>query len=216
MGNSGRDKKCFYAQKSSSGDFWCGGIFISLHLMKFLIPMNFSTHLKCMILTAAIAILAVVVASAQVHTSNTYRYLLTRGGTLKHLEYLTSEEVAGRGAGTAQAMRTAEYIAECLESYGVKPFRSVSFFQPFSLPAGKGGSQSYTQTYRQIAGSSSGVKIEKKGHNVVGYLPSGRKNARIPRRLRCFWICLQTSRSLILHRAVKTWRPCKKRCAFLA
>ena len=85
--------------------------------------------------------------------------------------------MAVRGAVTSQEMRTAEYIAEFLESYGVKPFRSVSFFQPFSLPAGKGGSQSYTQTYRQIAGSSSGVKIDKKGHNVVGYLPSGRKNA---------------------------------------
>ena len=141
------------------------------------IPMNLSAHMRRTVLFAAMALLSAVAAFGQVHTSNTYRYLLTREGTLKHLENLTSDDVAGRGAGTSQAMRTAEYIAECLESYGVKPFRSVSFFQPFSLPAGKGGSQSYTQTYRQIAGSSSGVKIEKKGHNVVGYLPSGRKNA---------------------------------------
>ena len=141
------------------------------------IPMNLSAHMRRMVIFAAMAILTVVSASAQVHTSNSYRYLLTREGTLKHLENLTSDDVAGRGAGTSQAMRTAEYIAECLESYGVKPFRSVSFFQPFSLPAGKGGSTSYTQAYREVTGSSSGVKIEKKGHNVVGYLPSGRKNA---------------------------------------
>ena len=129
--------------------------------------------MRRMVTLVAVAMLTAVAAFGQVHTSTTYRYLLTREGTLKHLEYLTSEEVAGRGAGTAQAMRTAEYIAACMESYGVRPFRSVSFFQPFSLQTGKGGSSSYSR----VTGSSAGVKIEKKGHNVVGYLPSGRKNA---------------------------------------
>ncbi len=136
--------------------------------------------MKCMVLLAAMAALSAVAAVAafgQVHTSDTYRYLLTREGTLKHLENLTSDDVAGRGAGTSQAMRTAEYIAACMESYGVRPFRSVSFFQPFALAAGKGGNFSYTQQYRSVTGNGAGVKIEKKGHNVVGYLPSGRKNA---------------------------------------
>ena len=142
------------------------------------IPMNLSAHMRRMVILAAMALLSAVAAFGQVHTSSTYRYLLTPEETLKHLEFLTSEEVAGRGAGTSQAMKTAEYIAACLESYGVRPFRSVSYFQPFSLPStGKGGSSSYTQTYREISGSTAVVKNEKKGHNVVGYLPSGRKNA---------------------------------------
>ena len=139
--------------------------------------MNLSAHMRRMVILVAVAMLSAVAAFGQVHTSDTYRYLLTGEETLKHLEYLTSDEVAGRGAGTAQAMRTAEYIATCMESYGVRPFRSVSFFQPFGLPAGKKGSASYNQVYRSVAGSSAGVNNEKKGHNVVGYLPSGRKNA---------------------------------------
>ena len=134
-----------------------------------LIPMNLSAHMRRIALFVAVAMLSAVAAFGQVHTSDTYRYLLTREGAMDHLEYLTSEEVAGRESGTSQAMRTAEYIAACMESYGVRPFRSVSFFQPFTLPAGKGGSSRYT--------AGTGVKIEKKGHNVVGYLPSGRKNA---------------------------------------
>lgn len=134
-----------------------------------LIPMNLSAHMRRMAIFVAVAMLSAVAAFGQVHTSDTYRYLLTREGAMDHLEYLTSEEVAGRESGTSQAMRTAEYIAACMESYGVRPFRSVSFFQPFTLPAGKGGSGRYT--------AGTGVKIEKKGHNVVGYLPSGRKNA---------------------------------------
>ena len=161
---------------------WGTGYFVIFAPCKFLIPMSLSAHMRRIVLLAAMsmsmAILSAAAAFGQVHTSNTYRYLLTQEETLKHLEYLTSDEVAGRGAGTAQAMRTAEYIAACLESYGVRPFRSVSFFQPFSLPAGgKGGSSSFNQVYREVTGSSAGGRLEKKGHNVVGYLPSGRTNA---------------------------------------
>ncbi len=92
---------------------------------------------------------------AQVHTSSTYKYLLTMDETLRHLEYLTSEEVAGRAAGTVQARTVAEYIAGKFEEYGVSTFKSVSYFQPFTIVG----------------------KKELKGYNVVGYLPSKKKNA---------------------------------------
>ena len=76
--------------------------------------MNLKSYLKHIFLFVAAAVLWTTAASAQVHTSNTYRYLLTSEEVLKHLEFLTSEDVAGRGAGTSQAMKTAEYIAACL------------------------------------------------------------------------------------------------------
>ena len=53
------------------------------------IPMNLSAHMRRMVILAAMALLSAVAAFGQVHTSNTYRYLLTREGTLKHLENLT-------------------------------------------------------------------------------------------------------------------------------
>lgn len=139
--------------------------------------MNFCNQLRCIGLFAAMSLLPALAALGQVHTSDTYRYLLSSKGVMEHLEHLTSEDVAGRGAGTSQARKAAEYITACLERYGVRPFRSVSFFQPFTLPAGKGAGASYTQQYRQVTGGGSSAAGEKKGHNVVGYLPSGRKNA---------------------------------------
>lgn len=94
----------------------------------------------------------------QVHSSSSYAYLLDEEGTRSHIDFLTSPKIAGRAAGTPQAREVAEYIAAQMESYGLQPFRSVSFFQPFNLPA-------------------TGKVQGRKGYNVVGYLPAARKNA---------------------------------------
>ena len=143
--------------------------------------MNHCARLKLFLISAAALLLLAVSSYAQVHTSNTYRYLLTKEGAMEHLEFLTSEKIAGRGAGTQQAKEVADYIAAKFESYGAIPFRSVSYFQPFALPGGKssqqGGSVSYTEQYRRVTGASEGGADARKGYNVVGYLPSGRKDA---------------------------------------
>lgn len=143
--------------------------------------MNHCVRLKLFFTFAAALLLLAAGSYAQVHTSNTYRYLLTKEDAMEHLEFLTSEKIAGRGAGTPQAKEVADYIAAKLENYGTIPFRSVSYFQPFSLPGGRssqqGGSVSYTDQYRRVTGAAEGGADTKKGYNVVGYLPSGRKDA---------------------------------------
>lgn len=91
---------------------------------------------------------------AQIHSSSAYRYLLSEESLQKHLEFLTSEDIAGRAAGSPQAKMIADYIAGEFEKYGLQPLKSVSFLQPFNLRQGKG-----------------------KGYNVVGYLPAQKRNA---------------------------------------
>lgn len=151
------------------------------------------------------AIMALILSAAaprlqgQVHSSSSYAYLLDEAGTRSHIDFLTSPRIAGRAAGTPQAREVAEYIAAQMESYGLQPFRSVSFFQPFNLPAiggvqgaasgSKAGSgnvgagnlsgsgYSYTDAYRRATGGAVRETDVRKGYNVVGYLPAARKDA---------------------------------------
>ena len=143
--------------------------------------MNHCVRLKLFFTFAAALLLLATGSYAQVHTSNTYRYILTKEDAMEHLKFFTSERIAGRGTGTPQAKEVADYIAAKLESYGAIPFRSVSYFQPFFLPGGKssqqGGSVSYTEQYRRVTGAAEVGADARKGYNIVGYLPSGRKDA---------------------------------------
>ena len=74
---------------------------------------------------------------------------------MEHIEFLSSPEIAGRGAGTHQAKEVADYIAACFEKYGLLPFKSVSYYQPFNLHG----------------------KRDAKGYNVIGYIPAKKKSA---------------------------------------
>lgn len=91
----------------------------------------------------------------QVHSSSSYQYLLTKESAMEHIGFLCSEKIAGRAAGTPQAKEVADYIAASFEKYGILPFKSVSFFQPFNLLG----------------------KRDAKGYNVVGYIPAKKNNA---------------------------------------
>lgn len=128
--------------------------------------------------TVAIFILVCIAAPmlhGQVHSSSSYRYLLTEEGAMEHIGFLCSEKIAGRAAGTPQAKEVADYIARAFEQYGLQPFRSVSYFQPFSLANQKVSGSSYIEQYRQRSqGNNADVK---KGYNVIGYLPAKNKNA---------------------------------------
>lgn len=141
---------------------------------------NFFATTAILIFYAAVS----VQLYAQVHSSSAYKYLISQEEVLRHLEFLASEEIAGRAAGTTQAKEVADYIVKEFEGYGLLPFKSISYYQPFQLPAPKGGrfavmqggSISYTEQYRRVTGEYQ-TEI-KKGHNVVGYLPAKKKDAR--------------------------------------
>ena len=50
---------------------------------------------------------------------------------MNHIEYLASEELKGRGLGTAELDSAADYIAEKFKEYGLRPMGN-SYFQQFS------------------------------------------------------------------------------------
>lgn len=101
----------------------------------------------------------------QVHSSSAYRYLLDEKEMLGHLEFLASDTIAGRAAGSPQALAVAGYIAGKFESYGLKPFSGDEFLQHFKIA---------------VSGKLSGRTVQGKnldGYNVVGYIPAKEKFA---------------------------------------
>jgi len=62
-----------------------------------------------------------------------YADLLTEESAKKHLALLASPEFEGRGTGQKGGEKTAKYIAEQFESYGLKPAVAGSYFQPVHL-----------------------------------------------------------------------------------
>jgi hypothetical protein len=52
---------------------------------------------------------------------------------LEHVKYLASEELKGRGSGSAELEKAAEYIARQFESIGLEPVDGNSYFQPFKV-----------------------------------------------------------------------------------
>jgi aminopeptidase N len=74
----------------------------------------------------------------------------------KHIEYLSSDELKGRGLGTPELEKATNYIKEKFEQYGLKP---------------GGENETYYQTLTQ--------KIQGKNFtitNVIGYIPGTNKN----------------------------------------
>jgi hypothetical protein len=56
---------------------------------------------------------------------------------LEHIKFLASDDLKGRGNGTEELERAAEYIAQQFKAAGVRPGgRNDSWFQPFELIAG--------------------------------------------------------------------------------
>lgn len=110
---------------------------------------------------------------AQVHSSSSYKYLLSEESTLRHLEFLTSPQIAGREAGSAQAREVAGYIAEEFGSYGLKPLNSINFFQPFELPPPRPGKKGQGRMDHPHSVQKGG-----NGCNVIGYVPSADKDAQ--------------------------------------
>ncbi len=74
---------------------------------------------------------------------------------LDHIKFLASDELKGRGNGTEELERAADYIAAQFESGGLEPGgRNGSWFQPFELNAGL------------IVGQANRLAIEHRGTTV--------------------------------------------------
>jgi hypothetical protein len=76
----------------------------------------------------------------------------------KHIEFLASDKLNGRGTSTQDEIEAAKYIAGRFKEFGLKPF-SKSYLKPFSYK--KGNHPHDTAT--------AGL-VEKTANNVVGFL----------------------------------------------
>jgi hypothetical protein len=67
---------------------------------------------------------------------------------LEHVKYLASEELRGRGTGTPELDKAAQYIAERFREFGLRPAGTSGFYQSFQVTTnarlGKGNSLSYS------------------------------------------------------------------------
>lgn len=76
----------------------------------------------------------------------------------QHIGFLASDELEGRAPGTKGEKMAREYIASFFKKYGLKKKGSKGYFQHFH----------YTE--RPHAHHKDGNGIQRKGHNVVGFL----------------------------------------------
>ncbi len=67
--------------------------------------------------------------AADANTTTANRYL-------EHVKILASSEMRGRGAGTPELDRAAQYIADQFASYRVQPAGSDAYYQPFTVTTG--------------------------------------------------------------------------------
>jgi aminopeptidase YwaD len=76
----------------------------------------------------------------------------------KHIQFLASDRLQGRRAGTTYADEAAAYIEKEFRSYGLKPASAAGFLQPFTFAAAvKLGAQNSFQV--KTAGSSRSLKV---------------------------------------------------------
>jgi aminopeptidase YwaD len=70
---------------------------------------------------------------------------ITSGELRKHVEYLASQQLAGRYPGTSGDRAAAEYIRNCLTGYGLKPMMENGF-QTFQVTTGikKGSANAFS------------------------------------------------------------------------
>ena len=74
----------------------------------------------------------------------------------KHIEFLASDDLEGRGTASLGEVRAANYIASAFREIGLKPAGTNGYFQPFQISMG-------------IDGEAHDVT----GRNVVGFLDNG-------------------------------------------
>jgi hypothetical protein len=84
---------------------------------------------------------------------------------LAHVQFLASEELQGRGLGSDELEKAADYITAEFQKYGLKPGgEENSFFQTWQEI---GGEKNENLTLRNVIGVLPGKKPEFKGQSVV-------------------------------------------------
>jgi len=80
----------------------------------------------------------------------------------KHVTYLASDKLKGRGTSTKGEKKAAKYIAKQFKSIGLQPKGTDGYYYPFTF-----------RKTRSLHDTSTASMPEQKGRNVVGYLDNG-------------------------------------------
>lgn len=80
----------------------------------------------------------------------------------KHISYLASDVLKGRGTSTEEEKKAAEYIASEFKRYGLKPGNKDSYLYPFTF---KKNLDPHDTSIANVP--------ERKGNNVIGFLDNG-------------------------------------------
>ncbi len=80
-----------------------------------------------------------------------------------HVDYLASDELEGRGVGTAGLDKAADYIAEKYEEFGLQPGSDGTYFQTFTVR----GENDADVEVKNVIGVLSGVNPESSMQSVV-------------------------------------------------
>jgi opacity protein-like surface antigen len=99
--------------------------------------------MKRFVLLVATLSASLLFASAQQNTTLSERLRA-------HVEYLASEELGGRGAGSSQGYLAGDYIKEQFASFGLRTFERADYFHPFATTWNDG-------VFRNVVGRISGV-----------------------------------------------------------
>lgn len=78
----------------------------------------------------------------------------------KHIQYLASDKMKGRGTGSKENTKAARYVAKKFKQYGLKPLGTEGYYQPF------------TAKVRRIVVPDS----LRPAKNVIGFLDNGAEN----------------------------------------
>lgn len=105
--------------------------------------------------TVQIALLLLFAASLQAQT-------IEVANIKKHVEYLASDKLKGRGTSSKGEAQAAAYIAKSFESSGLAPKGTKGYYYPFEF-----------KKSANMHDTSTANAKPRKGKNVVGYLDNG-------------------------------------------
>ena len=126
---------------------------------------------------SAKAVLLVALVALAASVAGAFPTEIDADSLMAHIKALSSDEMRGRGNGTPELERAAEYIAAQFKAAGVQPGgKNQEYFQPFQLVAGL------------TLGKQNQLTIERNGRRIsfalgIGYSPlaaSANENAETP------------------------------------
>ena len=111
-----------------------------------------------------LSVIAVVIAALSVIYGSVYSETLSPNWTsalsaqqyFKHVSFLASDDLKGRGNGTPELQRASEYIASQFRTLGLKPAGDKgTFFENFQITTGKAHNRRRLRAFEHFAAISS-------------------------------------------------------------